>query len=119
MSRILIADDSIFMRSCLKSILVEGGHEVVGEAGTGAEAVALYGKLLPDIVAMDITMPEMSGIEALKKITELNKAAVVIMFTSNNKPDTALEALNSGAKNYLTKPYDKDKILKAIKDVTA
>jgi two-component system, chemotaxis family, chemotaxis protein CheY len=119
MSRILIADDSMFMRSCLKSILVDAGHEVIGEASTGIEAVDLYSKLSPDIITMDITMPQMSGNEALKKIIELNKDACVIMFTSNNKPEAALEALNNGAKNYITKPYDNEKILKAISDVTA
>lgn len=119
MSRILIADDSLFMRSCLKSILIDAGHEVIGEAGTGTEAVELYIKLAPDIVTMDLTMPEMSGIEALRKIIAHNKDAFVIVFTSNNKPEAALEALNNGAKNYITKPFDKDKILKALNAVTA
>ncbi len=114
MSRILIADDSIFMRSALKEILVNAGHEVVGEAATGSEAIELYGKLSPDIVTMDITMPQLGGIEALKQIRALNKNAVVIMVTSISKPESAGEALNSGAKSYITKPFDKDKVLKAI-----
>ncbi|MDP4193369.1 MAG: response regulator, partial [Bacteroidota bacterium] len=103
----------------LKSILVEAGHEVVGEASNGYEAVELYGKLSPDIITLDITMPELNGIEALKKIIEINKDATVIMLTSISKPDSAIEALNNGAKNYITKPFDKDKVLKAINAVSA
>lgn len=114
MSRIVIADDSIFMRSCLKTILVEGGHEVIGEAGNGMEAVELYRTLSPDIITLDITMPELNGIEALKKIIEINKDATVVILTSISKPDSAIEALNNGAKNYINKPFDKDKVLKAI-----
>ena len=111
MSRILIADDSMFMRSTLKEILVEGGHEVVGEAGNGAQVVELFQKLNPDLVTMDITMPQMSGLEALKKIIELKPDAAVIMLTSISKPENAMEALKNGAKNYITKPFDKAKVL--------
>ena len=118
MSRILIADDSLFMRSTLKKILAEGGHEVVGEAGTGVQTVELFQKLSPDIVTMDITMPQMNGIEALKKIIELKKDAVVIMLTSISKPENAAEALKNGAKNYITKPFDREKVLKAVKAVS-
>lgn len=118
MSRILIADDSIFMRSCLKDILVKEGHEVVGEAANGLEAVEMYGKLLPDIITMDITMPQLSGLEALKKIRALDKNAAVIMVTSISKPESAGEALNNGAKSYITKPFDREKVLKALGDVT-
>lgn len=119
MSRILIADDSLFMRSALKGILAEGGHEVVGEAGTGVQAVELFQELSPDVVTMDITMPQLNGIEALKKIMELKKDAVVIMLTSVGKPEHVAEALRNGAKNYITKPFDKEKVLKAVRAVTA
>lgn len=118
MSRILIADDSMFMRSSLKEILVQGGHEVVGEAGDGIQAVELFKQLSPDIVTMDITMPKLSGIEALKKIIGIKKDAAVIMLTSISKPGNAAEALENGAKNYITKPFDKDKVLKAVQAAT-
>lgn len=118
MSRILIADDSIFMRSSLKSILVQAGHEVIGEACNGIEAVEMFHKLSPDIITMDITMPQLSGIDALKNIIGYKKDAVVIMVTSISKPQNAVEALNNGAKGYITKPFDKNKVLKAINEVS-
>ncbi len=117
MSRILIADDSMFMRLCLKDILVKAGHEVVGEASDGVEAVKLYESLSPDIMTMDITMPGLSGIEALKKIIAFDKDAAVIMFTSISKPESAAEALKNGAKYYITKPFDDEKVLNAINAV--
>ncbi len=92
-------------------------HEVVGMASNGIEAFELYRRFLPDIITMDITMPELNGIEALKKIVEHNKDANVIMVTSLGKPEKVIECLNSGAKNYITKPFDRNKILKTIDEV--
>jgi two-component system chemotaxis response regulator CheY len=114
MARILIADDSMFMRAAMRDILEKAGHRVVGEAATGLAAVELYAELTPDIVTMDITMPLLGGIEALKKIRAINKNAAVIMVTSISKPESAGEALNCGAKSYITKPFDAEKVLKAI-----
>lgn len=117
MYRILIADDSIYIRTSLKEILTEAGHEVVGEAENGAVAVELYRSLSPDIVTLDITMPELSGIGALKQIVEYDNNANAIMLTAVGKPDMVLQALKSGAKNYITKPLDKRSVLQAINQV--
>lgn len=117
MSRILVADDSIFMRQSLRKILLEAGHEIVGEAGNGLEAYEMYKEFTPDIVTMDITMPQLNGIESLKKIVAYSKDANVIMVTAIGKPERVLEALNSGAKNYITKPFDKEKVLESIEEI--
>lgn len=119
MYRILIADDSNYMRQTLRDILREAGHEVIGEAINGSNAVEIYKALLPDIVLMDVTMPDTNGIDALKKIIEINKDAVVIILTVVGKPEKVLEALNSGAKSYVTKPFDVSSVLNAIKQATA
>lgn len=119
MSRILIADDSLFMRTCLKALLEGAGHQVIGEACTGLEAIAQYDKLSPDLVTMDITMPRLSGVDALRHILELDKNAAVIMFTSNSKPEMATEMMKTGAKRYLTKPLDKEYFLQVVDEVTS
>lgn len=114
MYRILIADDSLYMRLNLKNILLEAGHEVVGEATNGIEAVKQYQQLSPDIVTMDITMPQLDGVEALKQIIGFDPAANVIMLTAIGKPGKVLECLNLGAKHFITKPFEKDKVLQAL-----
>lgn len=114
MYRILIADDSSYMRETLRDILREAGHEVVAEAVSGSNAVAIYRALLPDIVIMDIVMPEVNGIEAMKEILQINNDAVVIMLTVIGKPEIVLEALNHGAKGYITKPFVEESVLNAI-----
>lgn len=119
MYRILIADDSNYMRESLRDILREAGHEVIGEAINGSNAIEIYRALLPDIVMMDVKMPDINGIEALKKIIEINRDAVVIMLTVVGKPEEVLEALNDGAKSYVTKPFDISSVLNAIKQATA
>lgn len=114
MYRILIADDSIYMRESLHDILREAGHEVIGEAANGNNAIEIYRALTPDIVMLDTAMPDGDGIEALKKIMEINKDAVVVMLTVVGKPDVVLDALNCGARGYLTKPFDKKTAINAI-----
>ena len=114
MYRILIADDSLYARINLKTILTEAGHEVIGEASDGFEAVAKYRSLSPDIVTMDITMPMLNGVDALKQIIEFDKNARVIMMTAIGKPEKVLECLNSGAKRFITKPFEKGDVLKAL-----
>ena len=117
MSRILIVDDSRYTRESLRDILTEGGHEIADMAGNGLDAVELYKKEKPDIVTMDITMPELNGIEALKKIMEFDKDAKIVMITSLEKPDKVFESLNSGARHYITKPFEKGRVLKTISEV--
>jgi len=116
MAKILIVDDSAVSRKKLKAILESAAHEIVGEACDGAEAFKKYEALLPDLVTMDITMPNIDGITVLKKIMENYPKAKVVMITALGKGDKILEALNSGAKNYITKPYEDDQIINSIKE---
>ncbi len=114
MSKVLIVDDAVFMRTMLKGILTQGGHEVVGEAGNGLEAVQQYAALSPDVVTMDITMPEMDGLEALKKIKESYPNANVIMCSAMGQQAMVVEAIKNGAKDFIVKPFDADKVLQSI-----
>jgi two-component system, chemotaxis family, chemotaxis protein CheY len=113
--RILITDDALFMRVTLKRILTEGGYEVVGEASNGVESVALYKELKPDLVTMDITMPEMDGIEALKTIRAEDSNATVVMCSAMGQQNLMVEALQAGAKEFIVKPFQADKVLDVIK----
>lgn len=117
--RILITDDALFMRVTLKKILTENGFEVVGEAQNGAEAVALYQSLKPDVVTMDITMPEMDGITALKEIKKVDAGANVIMCTAMGQKNMVVEAIQAGAKDFIVKPFQPDRVLEAVNKVAA
>lgn len=119
MYRILIADDSINARLNLRTILAETDYEVIGEVDTGLKAVEMYRALTPDLVTMDITMPELNGIEALRQILEFDKNAKVIMLTAIGKPDKVLECLNSGASHFITKPFEKNNVVKTFNEVLA
>ncbi|ABZ85156.1 response regulator receiver domain protein [Heliomicrobium modesticaldum Ice1] len=117
MARILICDDSNLSRGNLKKILTTKGHEIVGEAVNGEEACKKYSELKPELVTMDITMPKMDGIAALKKIIQENPRAKVIMISALGQAPKILEAINSGAKSYVTKPFDANKVLSAVDEV--
>ena len=106
MARILIVDDSKTSRRILKNILTEYGHELVGEGTNGQEGFDLYRKLKPDIVTLDITMPVMDGVEALKKIIEFDPQAKVIMVTAAGQRDNVMTAIKAGAFEFVTKPFD-------------
>lgn len=112
--RILITDDALFMRVTLKNILTEHGYEVVGEAQNGAEAVKLYSELKPDLVTMDITMPEMDGIQALKAIKAEDGGAKVVMCTAMGQKSMVVEAIQSGASDFIVKPFQPDRVLEAV-----
>lgn len=112
--RILITDDALFMRVTLKNILTNNGYEVVGEAENGAQAVALYDQLKPDLVTMDITMPEMDGIEALKAIRAKDPGAVIIMCTAMGQKNMVVDAIQSGAKDFIVKPFSEDRVVEAV-----
>ena len=114
---ILIVDDAAFMRMMIRDILKKEGYEVVGEAKDGKEAVELYRELSPALVLMDITMPVMDGIEALKKIKEFNPSAVVIMCSALGQSSMVIEAIGAGAKDYIIKPFQTDRVLEAVKKV--
>lgn len=115
MAKVLIVDDAAFMRISIKNILTKNGYEVVGEAENGAVAVEKYKELSPDIVTMDITMPEMSGLDALKKIMSINPKAQVIMVSAMGQEAMVRDAVLSGAKGFIVKPFKEEGILSAIK----
>lgn len=114
MMRILIADDAAFMRMMIKSILLDGGYEIAGEAENGAMAVDMYMRLKPDLVTMDITMPEMNGIEAVKAIKQKDPNATIIMCSAMGQQVLVLEAIQAGAKDFIVKPFQKNRLLAAI-----
>ena len=117
MAKILIVDDAKFMRMTLTNILQKGNHEVVGEAANGKEAIELYEELQPELVTMDITMPEMTGIEAVKKIKESDPNAKIIMCSAMGQQKLVVEAIESGAKDFIVKPFDESRVLEAVSRV--
>ena len=116
-ARVLIVDDAIFMRRMLSDILKEGGHKVVGEATNGKESVEQYAKLKPDIVTMDIIMPEMGGIEAVKEIMKNDGMAKIIMVSAMGQQQLVVEAIQAGAKDFVVKPFEGSRVLAAIERV--
>ena len=114
---ILICDDAAFMRMMIKDILTKNGYTVAGEAENGAKAVEKYTELKPDLVLMDITMPEMDGIQALKKIRELDPKASVIMCSAMGQQAMVIESIQSGAKEFIVKPFQADRVLEAVRKV--
>ena len=114
---VLICDDAAFMRVMIKDILTKNGYEVAGEAENGLKAVEKYNETKPDLVMMDITMPEMDGIQALKKIKEEDGAANVIMCSAMGQQAMVIEAIQSGAKDFIVKPFQADRVLEAVKKV--
>lgn len=116
MGRILIIDDSSVSRSLLKSILESEQHEIVGEAVDGLDGIEQFKALRPDIVTLDVTMPKMKGIECLVEIMKVDDEANVIMISALGKGDVILEALDAGALSYISKPFEKDHVLKTINE---
>ena len=114
---ILICDDAAFMRMMIKDILTKNGYNIAGEAENGAKAVEKYNELKPDLVLMDITMPEMDGIEALKKIKAGDPNAMVIMCSAMGQQAIVIESIQSGAKDFIVKPFQADRVIEAVKKV--
>lgn len=114
-NRILVVDDAAFMRMMIKDILEKNGFEVVGEAENGAQAIEKYKELEPDLVTMDITMPEMDGITALKEIRQMDSEAKVIMCSAMGQQAMVIDAIQAGAKDFIVKPFQADRVLEAIK----
>ena len=112
--RILIVDDAAFMRMMIKDILTKNNFEVVGEAADGLQAVEKYDELKPDLVTMDITMPEMDGITALKKIKEKHPSAIIIMCSAMGQQAMVIDAISAGAKDFIVKPFQADRVVEAI-----
>lgn len=117
MAKILIVDDAAFMRMMIKDILTKNGYEVVAEAANGVEAVELYKSHKPDLVTMDITMPEMDGIEAVKQIKAVNPAAKVIMCSAMGQQSMVMDAIKAGANDFIVKPFQADRVLEAVKKI--
>ena len=113
--RVLVVDDEQLTRSLIIQVLKSVGFEIVGEAENGLDGVEQFKMFKPDIVTMDVRMPQMDGIGALKKIKEINKDAVVVMLTAENDSETVTELLKSGAANYIVKPVKRDLILEKMR----
>ena len=114
---ILIVDDAAFMRMMIKDILTKNGYNVAGEAENGAKALEKYNELKPDLVLMDITMPEVDGIQALKNIKAADPSAQGIMCSAMGQQAMVIEAIQSGAKDFIVKPFQADRVLEAVKKV--
>ncbi len=119
MGRILIVDDTLFMRTLLKNILFSGGHTIVGEAADGEEGIAKYKELKPDLVTMDVVMPKLNGIESLKGIRQFDPNAKVVMCTAVGQEQMVKLAIKTGARGYIVKPFQAPKVLEEVKNVLA
>ena len=114
---VLVCDDAAFMRMMIKDILTKNGYNIAGEAENGVKAIEKYNELKPDLVLMDITMPEMDGIQALKKIKEADAKATVIMCSAMGQQAMVIEAIQAGARDFIVKPFQADRVLEAVKKV--
>ncbi len=115
--RILIVDDAQFMRKLLADILKKGGYEICGEASNGDEAVKLYKELSPDLVTMDIVMPDKSGIDAIREIISYDPNAKIVVVSAMGQQPLVLEAIQAGAKDYIVKPFQPSRVLEAMERV--
>lgn len=116
--QVLITDDTAFMRMTLRNILEKNGYQVVGEAEDGQDALDKYCDLRPDLVTMDITMPRMDGITAIKKIMEVDPQARIIVCSAMGQKALVIEALNAGARDFIVKPFQADRIINALQKIT-
>ena len=116
MAKILIVDDAAFMRMMLKNILVEAGYEIAGEAENGAIGVERYKELKPDLVTLDITMPDTDGISALKKIKEFDPSATCIMCSAMGQQSMVVSAIKEGAADFIVKPFQPDRVLESVRN---
>jgi two-component system, chemotaxis family, chemotaxis protein CheY len=117
MKRVLIVDDASFIRLAVKTLLEENGFKVVGEAASGDEGIQLYKELQPDIVTMDITMPGISGTEALKQILQFDPKANVLMLSAMGQESLVREAIISGAKSFIVKPFKNEQLIQTIEKI--
>ena len=114
---ILICDDAAFMRMMIKDILTKNGYNVAGEAENGLKAIEKYKEVNPDLVLMDITMPEMDGIQALKEIKKVDGSATVIMCSAMGQQAMVIESIQAGAKDFIVKPFQAERVIEAVKKV--
>lgn len=118
MANVLLVDDSKTSRKILRTILEGAGHTIIGEASNGEEGIDLYMDLKPDLTTMDITMPVMDGIEALKQIINLDKNAKIVMVTAAGQKNKILEAVKYGAEDFIAKPFEPDHIISIVNKIT-
>ena len=116
---VLVCDDAIFMRTMISDILSQAGCEVVGEAESGIQAVAKYRELKPDLVTMDIVMPDMVGIEAVREICKTDPDAKILMCSAMGQQALVVEAIQAGAKDFVVKPFQPSRVLEAVQRVLA
>lgn len=117
MARVLIVDDAAFMRMTIKQIIETEDHTMVAEAGNGVEAIEKFMETKPDIVILDISMPEMNGIETLKRLKVLDPAAKIIICSAIGYQDLLAQAIECGAAEFILKPFEKEQLVKAIEKV--
>lgn len=116
-TRVLIVDDAIFMRRMISDILKKEGFEICGEAGTGTQAVQMYRELQPDLVTMDIIMPDMSGIDAVREIIKEFPNAKILMVSAMGQQSLVVEAIQAGAKDFVVKPFQPSRVLESVNRV--
>ncbi len=114
---ILIVDDAAFMRMMIKDVLTKNGFDVIGEAENGARAIEKYKELQPNLTIMDITMPEIDGIQAVKEIKKIDPSAKIIMCSAMGQQAMVIEAIQAGAKDFIVKPFQADRVIEAVKKV--
>ncbi|MGI6650747.1 MAG: response regulator [Limnochordia bacterium] len=116
---VMITDDTAFMRMTLKNVIEKNGYTVVAEAADGEEAVALYKEFRPDMVTMDITMPKMDGITAIKEIMKIDPNAKIIVCSAMGQKPMVIEALSAGAKDFLVKPFDAERVVESLRKISS
>ena len=119
MAKVMVVDDAVFMRMTIKKMLEAHGHSVIGEAGNGVEAAKKYVEIKPEVVLLDITMPEMNGVEALKRIKEVDAKAKVIICSAMGQQAMVAQAIQSGAKDFVVKPFEEGRLAAAVDRVMA
>ena len=119
MARVLVVDDAAFMRKMVSDALIKGGHEVVGEAANGTQAVDRFQELKPEVMTLDITMPEKDGLAALGEIVAADPSAKIVMCSALGQESKVLEAIKSGAKDFVVKPFQPERVLDAITKAVA
>lgn len=117
MKKVLICDDATFMRNVLKDLLTNAGFDVIGEASNGNEAVAMFKTLKPDVVTMDITMPEKDGIAAVREIIAIEPRAKIVMCSAMGQKVMVLDAIKAGAKDFIVKPFEKERVIEIMQKI--
>lgn len=117
MKKVLICDDATFMRNVLKDLLTNAGFDVIGEASNGNEAVTMFKTLKPDVVTMDITMPEKDGIAAVREIISIEPRAKIVMCSAMGQKVMVLDAIKAGAKDFIVKPFEKERVIEIMQKI--